>query len=71
MINKLIGTKVKTETKMSQEMMEALTFFEFDCNFPNRSTCTPGEVKAFLKEKDATGKLAKDFHVGMMSKAPT
>ena len=70
MNNKKMGTLVSTRTKMTQEMREALTHFEFMCIYPKRRECTSDEVVIFLEGIDESGELAKTFKPAMMSKPP-
>ena len=70
MKNKKMGTMVQVDTNMSQEMMEALTEFEFSCIVPQKDICTIEEVQSFLNVLDPSGELSADFNPKMMFNPP-
>ena len=64
-----IGYLVNTEAEMSQEMMEALTRFEFQCVFTSVKVTTPETVREFLAS-EYTQELADSFQPEFMVSAP-
>ena len=65
----MVSVYVNTDADLDQDMLEALTRFEFHCCMELRTETEPEEIAAFLADRYGN-EMASRFKPEMMLRAP-